>query len=384
MFRRLLTSRDPSVTPPGGPAGRPRRWHRLLALAVSATLALTISVVLAGPAYAAASLGLVKTGPSSPVTPGTSFNYTLVASCSSLTESCVNATITDVLPPEVEVTSLPTSNNQRTVDYNAATRTLTVRFIIELDEPNPPGSVGLPDGSPINVVLGVRVPADSPVTDGTVFGNTGTFTADNATLVTSTATVTVSVPRVVTPVATKSWSDGSAVAGSDEAGTISLGVRNGSSTSAEVTELIVEDSTPAVFERFNVTSVGPVTFPAGADQVTGLACTVVQSVCDDAAYGTGTPQSGPALSLPAEVDAADVTGLRFVFSSSAGTVLPVDPTGGTVQIGTVLRDTLRSGEQYSPTVREDIANCATPSAVDEVQGEVAAGQVCSTYSVQMR
>ena len=67
---------------------------------------------------------------------------------------------------------------------------------------------------------------------------------------------------------------------SGEAGTITLGVRNGSSTSAEVTELIVEDSTPEVFERFDVTSVGPVTFPAGADQVTVLACTVVQSVCD--------------------------------------------------------------------------------------------------------
>ena len=342
-----------------------------------------MSVVLAGPAYAAASLGLQKTGPTAPVTPGTAFNYTLVASCSSLTESCVNATVTDVLPPEVEVTSLPASNNQRTVDYDAATRTLTVKFIIPLLPPNPPGSVGLPDGSPLNVVLGVRVPANSPVPDGTVFPNTGTMTADNATPVTSTANVTVSVPRVVTPIATKSWSDGSAVAGSGETGTITLGVRNGSSTSAEVTELIVEDSTPEVFERFDVTSVGPVTFPAGADQVTVLACTVVQSVCDDAAYGTGTPQSGPALSLPAGVDAADVTGLRFIFSSSAGSVLPVDPTGGSVQIGTVLRDTLRSsGDDYSPTVREDIANCATPAAIDEVQGEVSATQACSTYSVQ--
>ena len=107
---------------------------------------MTMSVVLAGPAYAAASLGLQKTGPTAPVTPGTAFNYTLVASCSSLTESCVNATVTDVLPPEVEVTSLPASNNQRTVDYDAATRTLTVKFIIPLVPPNPPGSVGLPDG----------------------------------------------------------------------------------------------------------------------------------------------------------------------------------------------------------------------------------------------
>ena len=64
-------------------------------------------------------------------------------------------------------------------------------------------------------------------------------------------------------------------------------------------------------------------------------------------------------------------------------MLPVDPTGGSVQIGTVLRDTLRSsGDDYSPTVREDIANCATPAAIDQVQGEVSATQACSTYSVQ--
>ena len=55
----------------------------------------------------------------------------------------------------------------------------------------------------------------------------------------------------------------------------------------------MEDSTPEVFERFDVTGVGPVTFPAGADQVTVLACTVVLSVCDDADFGTGTPQTGP-------------------------------------------------------------------------------------------
>ena len=90
---------------------------------------------------------------------------------------------------------------------DAATRTLTVKFIIPLLPPNPPGSVGLPDGSPVNVVLGVRVPANSPVPDGTVFPNTGTMTADNATPITSTANVTVSVPRVVTPIATKSWSE---------------------------------------------------------------------------------------------------------------------------------------------------------------------------------
>ena len=64
-------------------------------------------------------------------------------------------------------------------------------------------------------------------------------------------------------------------------------------------------------------------------------------------------------------------------------MLPFDPTGGSVQVGTVLRDTLRStGADYSPTVRDDIANCATPSAVDPVLGTVSAVQACAPYSVQ--
>ena len=53
--------------------------------------------------------------------------------------------------------------------------------------------------------------------------NTATVTADNAPTATDRADVTVDVPRVVRPVATKTWSDGSAVAGTAEESTITLG-----------------------------------------------------------------------------------------------------------------------------------------------------------------
>ena len=73
------------------------------------------------------------------------------------------------------------------------------------------------------------------------------------------------------------------------------------------------------------------------------------------------PQSGPALALPTGVAAADVTGLKFVFTTADGTPLPIDPTGGTVAMSTVLRNTLRStGATYSPTTRDDVLNCAAP------------------------
>ncbi len=339
------------------------------------------SVGLAAPAYAASTLGLDKDVSVDAASPGEDFTYTLIPRCSGLTESCINAVLTDVVPDTVEITALPTSTPDYAVAFDAGSRTLTVTFLIPLPAPSPAGSVGLPAGSSRNIELGVKIPDNSQTPDGTVITNTGALAADNAPPVTDPAEVTVDVPRVVAPVATKSWSDGSAVAHSGETGTITLGARNGSSSTAQVSELTIEDSTPAVFEHFDVTGVGPVTFPAGADQVTVLACTVPLSVCADSDYLATAPQTGPSLTLP--VDAADVTGLRFLFSSASNAVLPFDPTGGSVQIATVLRDTVRStGADYSPTVREDIANCVTPTAVDPVQGTVSAVQACSTYSVQ--
>ena len=83
---------------------------------------------------------------------------------------------------------------------------------------------------------------------------------------------------------------------------------------------------------------------------------------------------------PPGVAVGDITGVRFTFSNSAGTILPYDATGGSVQLGLVLRDTFRStGAPFTPTVRQDVQNCAVPSLV---AGATTVGtQVCDTYSV---
>ena len=70
-------------------------------------------------ASAAPSLGLDKDASVQSAQPGQDFTYTLVPRCSGLTEACVNATVTDILPPEIEVTSLPTSNSERTVNVRS-------------------------------------------------------------------------------------------------------------------------------------------------------------------------------------------------------------------------------------------------------------------------
>jgi len=81
-----------------------------------------LSAVTAAPEAAAAStLGIDKTASLATAQPGDEFRYVLVPRCSGLTESCVNAVVTDVLPPEVQVTALPNSNADRLVAYDPAT-----------------------------------------------------------------------------------------------------------------------------------------------------------------------------------------------------------------------------------------------------------------------
>ena len=358
-----------------------RRRARLLTLGLVTVLVLIVAGVT--PAHAASTLGIAKSASVTTAQPGDEFRYTIVPQCSGLTEACENARFVDVLPPEVEVTALPPSNTDRTVSYDPATRRLEIVYRIPLPAPSPPGSVGLPAGSSNNVEIGVRLPDDTSVTDGTVIPNTATVTADNAPTASDRADVTVEVPRVVRPVGTKAWSDGSAVAGTGEESTITLGVRNASSSTAQVSSLTVEDASPATFERFTVTGIGPVIFPPGADRVIVLACTEILSDCAPGDYSATAPQTGPALTLPAGIDAEDVTGLRFVFTNAAGTVIPTSPDFGSVGIDLVLRDTLRStGDTYSPTSRDDVVNCASPSGDVPVLGTVSGSPVCATYAVQ--
>lgn len=191
---------------------RSRTPRRLASAVAVCVLAVTSMVISATPAFAA-TVGLDKTSSVETVQPGDEFIYTLVPRCSGLTEACINAVVTDTLPPELEVTAIPPSRPEYTVAFDPATRVLRIQFRIQLPAPSPAGSVGLPAGSSSNIQIGVRVPAESQVTDGTVITNTASVVADNAPAVSGSDDVTAEVPRVVRPVATKSWTDGSAVAG---------------------------------------------------------------------------------------------------------------------------------------------------------------------------
>ncbi|MFC1407061.1 MULTISPECIES: DUF5979 domain-containing protein [Streptacidiphilus] len=355
--------------------------HRL------AVAAVTLGLLAAAPGAVAAeakakradpqsSMSITKTNDAaSPLEPGDAFTYTIQAQCSGLTVDCVHFTVTDVLPPGLEVTSLPQSDSTRDVTYDEATRKLTIVYHLPLT--NPAGETGLRAGQSGSVEIGVRVPADAQIPDGTVLPNTATVDADNADSKSAESDVTVTVPRVVKPVATKSWTDGSAVAGSGEESTLTLGIRNNSSSSADVTSLTIADNDPAVFEDFDFESATVTKFPAGADQAH-----LVVTTADGTTHTGATITAPGTLPLPTGVAPGDVTGFEVVFTNSNGDPLPYDTDGGSVTVKLKLRDTTRSdGQPLRPTDKITVNNCATPSANEKTDGDVDGTQACAPYDI---
>jgi fimbrial isopeptide formation D2 family protein/uncharacterized repeat protein (TIGR01451 family) len=308
--------------------------------------------------------------------PGDAFKYDIVATCSGTTDECVNFTIKDTLPEGlvVDMASLPKSTDTRTVSYNQQTRELVITMRQPLDSPQ--GALGLKTGTPITFEIGVSLPTDSQITDGSTISNTATATGDNFAKAESTNDIPVTVPKVVTPVATKAWKDGSAVAGSQEASTLALGVRNGSSSSAKIDSLTVTDESAETFDRFTFTSATVAAFPKGADTATLRVKTSTGWV-----EGATITAAG-ALALPAGVTAADVVGVEVKFTNAAGELLPYDATGGSVDVGLVLRDNYRgSGLPLKPAGKEVVANCAAPSAHEAVLGDTAGESACANYTI---
>ncbi|MEV6104417.1 DUF5979 domain-containing protein [Streptomyces sp. NPDC051940] len=359
-----------------------RRLMGALRLPLSAVVALGVLMgpaagagVPAQPEQSAVTINKTNDLGGETLKPGNEFIYEISGTCSGLTVDCVNFTVTDTLPEGLEVTSLPQTTSTRIVTYDETTRELTVLYQVPLS--NPQGELGLKAGASGAIEIGMRLPTDTQLTDGTVLPNTATADADNADPQSSESDVTVEVPRVVRPNVTKTWTDGSAVAGTGEESTVTLNVTNTSSSSAEVTELSVSDQDADTFENFDFTGATVTRFPDGADTAVLVVTTSGGQTL------TGDPITSPGeLPLPAGVDPADVVGVEVVFSNSSGDPLPYDPTGGTVEIGLKLRDTKRSdGSPLRPTDKVTVANCATPAAVDTVQGEVTGPEGCANYDI---
>ncbi|MCH9815188.1 MAG: DUF11 domain-containing protein, partial [Actinomycetia bacterium] len=358
----------------------PSSWRILAALLI---LVGSMAVpVAAQAADDSAAMTIDKTTSVSTLQPGQELPYQVTIGCSSLTDpGCVDMTVTDTLPAEFEVTSLPPSNAERDVSYDPVTRVLTVQYKIDLGD----GTFGIPAGAARQFTIAMRLPTQTPVLDGAVITNTASVDSVNALEQTSSVPVTVDVPLVVRPVNTKSWADGSLVAGSQGTTSVTLGIRNGSSSNAEVKELVVTDDTDTTFDAFNVTQLGPVTtWPTGTDQVVVGVCTKpIGSPCVGGEWIENAPTmgSGP-FATPGGVALDSITGVRFTFSDSGGADLPFSADEGFVDVGLQLRDDYRdSGLPIQPPNKIKVENCAAPTAVVSGGGETEGQTDCDSIDI---
>ncbi|GAA4217747.1 DUF5979 domain-containing protein [Actinocatenispora rupis] len=367
---------------------------RRVTAAFVALLLATLGVLVTSVPAAAAVVALDKstTGvPAGGVEPGGSFNYVLRVDCTSLSEDCRNVTVTDTLPAEFTANVVPGTYtwsggpdtsppggtvfpgiSQYTYTYDAQTRELTVTVAT------------VPAGSSTSVQVGMTLPKDTTVPDGTRVPNTATVTADNAPSASASVDVLVHVPVTVGVRATKDWSDGSALAQSGESSTVTLGVTNDSTGAADVTKLTLTDQTNGdptndPWNYFDLTGFGAVTYPDGADQVQVQYCTLPYAqACG--AWTDGAVQTGSPIQADPGVDLSEVTGVRFVFSSSSGDPIANDGSGS-VTFTLKLRDTERiDGSKVEPTTTKTLTNSATPAATN-ADGTTDGDPASDTYQI---
>lgn len=304
-------------------------------------LALIGSLAIGAPAAMADDLGsgvlnLSKTSNVSDVDPGQSFLYTINFGCSSTTTGCVDAVLTDPVPAPLQIVGKPTVVGAGSVTTTVNGNTVTVAFSDSVPNTSP-ASTGLAAGTTGSVQIQVTMPADVDKSlDGTQLTNTATFTATNATTVSGAVPVTVHVPDVIEASVSKTWTPASTQFNPGETSQVALKVGNTSNiaaTSLTVAEPADPTAAGSTFEFYDLAALGAVTFPQGADQVQVVAVTAGGAV--DGPVGT-TAQ------LPAGVQAADVTGLRFVFSSSTGDTIAAGGTTGSVALTLAQRATGRT------------------------------------------
>ena len=172
--------------------------ERIGRLAVAfAVFALTVLVAAVPSTVQAADLGISKSSSIDVVPVGEEFDFRILVSCSSATSDCVDAVVTDVLPPELsgaaaDVHIAPIVG--ATTSYVEATRTVSWAFTNDLGG----GTVGLAAGSTLELSVTVKFPTGS-TPNNTVATNTATFqaTVDGN----PTPTSVVSNPAPVTAVA---------------------------------------------------------------------------------------------------------------------------------------------------------------------------------------
>lgn len=198
-------------------------------------LGIVLSLFNPNYAHAAPQLQISVAASVSSVAAGTAYDYTLQYQCASLTENCVAATVSDVLPAALSAASADVtmvgSAHTTAQTFTTATRTAKWTFV------NP-----LPAGSTGQLKLSVKFPVGT-TPDGAQAINTATMSATGATTA-SSAPVTVSATATNKWTLVKTRASGGTGAALNEDVVYQLQVCPNSST-LYINNAVVTDTLPA-------------------------------------------------------------------------------------------------------------------------------------------
>ncbi|MCT9819016.1 DUF5979 domain-containing protein [Microbacterium sp. W1N] len=325
-------------------SGISTRVRSVIAAFASVLLVGSGLVITAAPAAAAditAVQTITKTADTdnATVAPGEPFLYSFAVTCGSSVggvTGCGNATIIDLLPPNIEFVAMGpfpagapgTASVTQVGGRDQVTITFTDPVQITGD-PATPEVPGLPFGS-FTVSMQVRLAADAPwEISGAELTNTADLTSDNADPKQSSVPVTPAVPRQLDSTPSKSFAPAENFATPGLPTTLTLSAAN--ATNGAVDELVVQDpaGTPATdasnpFFYLAFTGFGTVTPPAGADEVVAEVFSAADQTWHVVYTGAGPPvYPAPGGDIPA-LD--DVYGVRFTFTDTTGDRIARDAT----------------------------------------------------------
>lgn len=344
-----------------------KRWGRLL-VCLSAVVGLVAGVV-PNPVFAApGSLSIQKVAGSATVEPGQTFDYTIQVQCSTATAGgCVNAVLTDPLPPYITVNGPITVTGALTPPIVDAGPPISITFQDDLGG----GEIGLVAGRIVTITIPVVVDPSIPVDqNGEPIINTASIDADNADEKESTATVTPDIEEILEASTSKSFDPSSQLAGSDDP--VSMSLTGGNESNVPVDSIVIQDPITdppppdGTFAYLAFTGAISVGLPNGAE--------TVQVEVYNSSTGTWVAGPvGPPPAFPAGVDPADVTGIRITFADTDGSGIPPGATG-TVDVELEQRDPLPD------PIPDDIVNDVV-ATVDR-EGETASAEDDAGFSIR--
>ncbi|MBP2387379.1 putative repeat protein (TIGR01451 family) [Paeniglutamicibacter kerguelensis] len=275
--------------------------------------------------------------------PGGEVTYKFHVGCASITDSCVGAVLTDVLPAPLVMSDKNIEYfgfKAKTVEKISPNGTeLELKFQESDDDTG--GKVGLNAGTDYTVTIVAKLPANTPADlDKTELTNSATIKSDQGEASDDSEPVELNIPVLPGASISKDWAEPKLLQNSGTDNTLTLGgIKNTSKVGATSLTILEPSGGTDPFASVAFTGFGNIAFPEGAD-ILNVTYFVGSGDVNGILATPGSPNAPPA--FPAGLDLSTITGFKFVFSSSKSTAekggIVANGTVGSVKLNTELRD----------------------------------------------